>query len=86
MAAPKEKDFGKIEKQVSSYQPSPEPDELRPLEDELRPLDEAHGGIPVPHKIVEDNPQRHFKKELEHTKEYNFVKGKNKWTHSKHQT
>jgi len=25
---------------------------------------------------VEDNPQRHFKKELEHTKEYNFVKGK----------
>ena len=57
------------EPQVPSHVLPPEPDELRPL-------DEAHGGIPVPHRIVEDNPQRHFKKELEHTKEYNFVKGK----------
>jgi len=61
MAAPKEKDFGKIEKQVSSYKPSREPDDLRPL-------DEAHGGIPVPHKIITDeNFRSGFKKEKEHT-------------------
>ena len=68
MAAPKEKDFGKLEPQVSSFVPSPEPDELRPL-------DEAHGGIPVPHKIVENDRQT-FKKEPEHTKEYDFSKRK----------
>ncbi len=70
MAAPKEKDFGKMEKQVSSYQPSPEPDDLRPL-------DEAHGGIPVPHKIITDpNFRSGFKHEKEHDLNPDYSKGK----------
>ena len=70
MSAPKEKDFGKIEKQVSSYQPSPEPDELRPL-------DEAHGGIPVPHRVLTDAGFRSkFKHEKEHDLNPDYSKGK----------
>ena len=70
MSAPKEKDFGKIEKQVSSYQPSPEPDELRPL-------DEAHGGIPVPHRVLTDAGFRSkFKHEKEHDLDPDYRKGK----------
>lgn len=66
MAAPKEKDFGKLEPQVSSFVPSPEPGELTSIDS-----DESRGGKnPAPIVIMEGEKHRSaFKKEKEHTAE-----------------
>jgi len=70
MSAPKEKDFGKSEPQVSNVYQYQKPPDLANIDD-----DESRGGKNPRPLVLEDEAARaKFTKEPEHGREFNFSK------------
>jgi len=64
--------FHDIQPQVPATKPAPEPPELPSIDD-----DKAHGGRNVkPLELTDEAARAKFKHEPEHTKEYDYSKGK----------
>jgi hypothetical protein len=71
MSAPKEKDFGKSEPQVSNVYKYKPPPELASIDSDQSRADRKN----VKPRVLEDEGfDRAFTPEPEHTKEYNFSK------------